>query len=152
MTKDSSIAATISEIDRITLHLGWVAHRQLAQRLKPLGLTGSQFMIMRAIREYGRACTMSEIAAASLQVSASVTGIIDRLEARELVQRELNPDDRRSWRVRLTEAGLEILDDYNQQKRARLGRFLQQISPQARQEMLQMMRAYVDAMTAELDG
>src|SRR3954464_131507 len=37
---------------------------------------------------------------------AVITGIIDRLERRELVRREPDPDDRRRLRLALTDAGL----------------------------------------------
>jgi len=37
--------------------------------------------------------------------SATLTGVIDRLEAAGFVQRRQNPDDRRSIRIHLTEKG-----------------------------------------------
>lgn len=39
---------------------------------------------------------------------STLTGMLDRLEAREMLTRELNPDDRRSFLVRVTEEGARV--------------------------------------------
>jgi len=36
---------------------------------------------------------------------STLTNVLDRLERRELIRRELNPDDRRSFLIRLTRTG-----------------------------------------------
>ncbi|GAA4099912.1 MarR family winged helix-turn-helix transcriptional regulator [Nonomuraea soli] len=52
--------------------------------------------------------------AASLGVSlGTVTGIVDRLVAQELVERHEDPRDRRVRRVELTEAGRAMLEEIN---------------------------------------
>ena len=51
----------------------------------------------------------SEIAERTLITKGGITGILDRLEARELVKRIPSPDDRRSVLVRLSPKGVELL-------------------------------------------
>src|SRR5215467_889179 len=56
----------------------------------------------------GMNVTCSEIAEATLITKGGITGILDRLEARGLVQREASRDDRRSIVIQLTEEGVNL--------------------------------------------
>ena len=53
---------------------------------------------------------MNELAAVLACDNSNVTGLVDRLEARGLVARQANPDDRRVKRVVLTTAGIRLRD------------------------------------------
>ena len=79
--------------------------RQLAGRH---GLTGPQLVCMRVLHE-GGPITPSELARAVELSQATVTGIIDRLEAQALVSRARNVDDRRRVTVSLTDAGAALV-------------------------------------------
>jgi DNA-binding MarR family transcriptional regulator len=70
-------------------------------------LTVSQSYCLRILYFRG-AHTMSELAA-ELQVRLStITGVIDQLEEKGLVERTDHPEDRRSLRVRLTPSGRNL--------------------------------------------
>jgi DNA-binding MarR family transcriptional regulator len=148
---DEQLQTDVNTMARITTQLGWVTHRQQTQRLKAFDLTVPQFMTMRALAQAQQPCTMSELAEAALQVSATITGIINRLEERGLVARLLNPADRRSFRVSLTTAGLALLDEVAQQKRSRLQAYLSHLPADKRQDLLSLMQNYLQAMSAELE-
>jgi DNA-binding MarR family transcriptional regulator len=147
---DKSLQTDVSTMDQLTAELGWVTHRHQTQRLKAFDLTVPQFMTMRALAQTGETCTMSELAEMALQVSATLTGIINRLEERGLVERLLNPADRRSFRVSLTAAGEALLDKIAQQKRSHLQAYLSHLPTEKRQELLSLLQDYLQAMTAEL--
>lgn len=147
---DENLQTDVSMMDQLTAELGWVTHRHQTQRLKAFDLTVPQFMTMRALTQAGEACTMSELAEMALQVSATLTGIINRLEERGLVERLLNPADRRSFRVSLTAAGEALLDEIAQQKREHLQAYLSHLPAEKRQELLSLLQDYLQAMTAEL--
>ncbi|MBI4577795.1 MAG: winged helix-turn-helix transcriptional regulator [Planctomycetes bacterium] len=69
-------------------------------------ITGPQHALLQALREAGP--LPPGRLARTLYVSPStVTGIVDRLEARGLVRREHDREDRRVWTVALTDEGLE---------------------------------------------
>jgi MarR family 2-MHQ and catechol resistance regulon transcriptional repressor len=55
-------------------------------------------------------CPMRELVALLLVSRANVTGLVDSLERKRLVQRVPEPADRRVRRVRITEAGRNLLD------------------------------------------
>jgi len=79
-----------------------------ARRLAPFGLTDAE---ARAFRMVGRApapLRMSEIARWIQIVPRSATTIIEGLETKGLVAREIDPADRRSILVRVTDAGARL--------------------------------------------
>ena len=74
-----------------------------------LGMNVSEVDVLAAIaRAEGMALTCSEIAEATLITKGGITGILDRLEARGLVQREASRDDRRSIMIQLTKKGVDL--------------------------------------------
>ncbi len=81
-----------------------VASKRMA---RTLGVTSPQRIVIRLIGlEANR--TASEIAAALGQHPSTLSGVLARLEERELIVREVDADDRRRLRFRLTAAGKRI--------------------------------------------
>lgn len=76
---------------------------------RALGITLPQLVVLRAIRTLGEVTTGRLSAAASLS-PATVTTILDKLEARDLVVRYRNAEDRRVVHSKLTERGAQMLD------------------------------------------
>jgi len=68
------------------------------------GLSLRQYAALHGIRQ--GASSPGELARLWQVTPAVITGIIDRLERRELVRREPDPDDRRRLRLALTDTGL----------------------------------------------
>ncbi|MBB6097460.1 DNA-binding MarR family transcriptional regulator [Deinobacterium chartae] len=77
------------------------------------GLNSPAFDLLLTLRRSGptEGLAPGELAALMAVAPASVTNRIDRLEARGLVVRDLDPHDRRSWRVRLTQAGHALINE-----------------------------------------
>ncbi len=73
------------------------------------GLTGPQLVALRAIAKRGP-LTPSEVAREISLSQATVTGIVDRLSARQLVTRARSTKDRRLVTVTITPAGLALID------------------------------------------
>jgi DNA-binding MarR family transcriptional regulator len=74
------------------------------------GLSGPQLICLRQLSNHGPMQT-SHLAEAINLSSATVCGILDRLERRGLVVRERQSDDRRRVVVSLSEAGLVTVDN-----------------------------------------
>ena len=81
--------------------------RALAQRF---GLTGPQLVILEELARRGATPIGAVADAISLSV-ATVTGILSRLEARGLVERRRDDQDRRKVFVSVTPAGAELLEE-----------------------------------------
>jgi MarR family transcriptional regulator, transcriptional regulator for hemolysin len=81
------------------------------QRLKPLGITRSQWWVLSNL-DRGHDDGFSQIELARLLDIGKVTlgGLISRLEKNDLVTRVSDADDRRSKRVRLSTKGRALLD------------------------------------------
>ncbi len=80
------------------------------RHLRTLGLTASQAEVLFTL---GNQPPMSckEIGINTLITKGTLTGVVDRLEERGLVRRQLSSEDRRSIRVTLTETGSALFED-----------------------------------------
>jgi DNA-binding MarR family transcriptional regulator len=84
--------------------------RAAEEAIKPSGLSGTQYNVLRILRGArpdGLHC--GEVAARMITHDPDITRLLDRLEGRGLVARARGRKDRRVIRVRITPAGLRIL-------------------------------------------
>ncbi len=72
------------------------------------GLTLPQFMILQILKDNDQA-TIGSIAQEINLTQATVTTIIDRMQARNVVIRQRNADDQRKVNVSMTKSGRELL-------------------------------------------
>src|SRR5437764_12244802 len=72
-------------------------------------LSPSQFNILNLLCGRPGGCTQSELSRSLIMHRSNVTGLVDRLEARGLVQRRDSAKDRRAYRVILTGAGRKLV-------------------------------------------
>lgn len=80
--------------------------------LKPVGLSHTQYNVLRILRgagEHGLCCR--EVAERMITRDPDVTRLLDRLERRGLLTRSRDSKDRRVITVRITSAGLKVLKD-----------------------------------------
>ena len=76
------------------------------------GLTNSQYNALRILRgSHPTRLTCSDIGQRMIARDPDVTRVVDRLAARELVERTRSSRDRRVVEVGITEAGLALLRD-----------------------------------------
>jgi MarR family transcriptional regulator, organic hydroperoxide resistance regulator len=103
--------------------------RFFTQRVAPLGVTAAQAMVMLFLFDED-SITSKELGERAQLDSATLTGIIDRLEAQGLVVRAGNPDDRRAISVRLTDAGRETAQKLAHLSEEANKAFLRGLSPE----------------------
>jgi len=85
------------------------------QLLKPHGLTGTQYNVLRILRgaePTGLACR--GIGERMISHDPDMTRLLDRMEKRGLITRERQTDDRRVIKTRITPAGLTLLKSLDQ--------------------------------------
>jgi DNA-binding MarR family transcriptional regulator len=94
------------EIAALVIHLASDLEAWITRAVAPLGLTEPQALLIRRLREPMSMGTAAE----ALRCDASnLTGIVDRLEKRGLVERRTLATDRRVKELVLTDAGREVL-------------------------------------------
>ena len=81
-----------------------LSSRFLAQKVSELNLTSVQAMVLGFLTKEDQ-ITSRELGKRTELDSATLTGILDRLEAAEFLERKSNPDDRRSIHIHLTPKG-----------------------------------------------
>jgi len=91
------------------------------------GLGDGDFDVLATLRRAGAPfeLTPGELAATTMVTSGAVTKRVDRLIASGLVERRVCDDDARSRRVRLTAAGLTLVDELVEQHLANEHRLLE---------------------------
>ena len=94
-----------------TMFTSRVLEEMSVSLLKEHDLTLPQFNILRILRgQKGNPATVKLLTERMLDKSSNASRLVDKLLEKRLVQREGCPDDRRSVEVRITDAGLELLD------------------------------------------
>ncbi len=89
-----------------------VVRRRVATALERHGVTTQQYNVLRILRGAGPGGLPTlEIADRMVERAPGITGLLDRLEAKELIGRERNVDDRRSVVCRISSRGIGLLAD-----------------------------------------
>ena len=89
---------------------GWLEVRQAAA-FRPFGLTLPQFNILRILRgQHPQPATVALLIDRMLDKTSNASRIVDRLEEKQLVTRTVCPANRRAVDIRITKAGLALLD------------------------------------------
>ncbi len=83
-------------------------YRDFLERLEPYGLTPFHYLVLCCLWEEDGLST-SGIADKLKQLGATLTGVVDRMEDRNLVYRERDADDRRIVRIWLTDEGKQLM-------------------------------------------
>lgn len=106
-------------------------------------LSVADFDVLAALRRAGPPFTLrtGAITRQLMLSPAGMTGRVDRLEDRGLVAREHDPDDRRGWLVRLTDAGRARVDAAVEDHVANEARILDGLSPSQRRGLDAALRA-----------
>lgn len=111
-------------------------------------LTAPQLICLRELKDVGHT-TPSELARAVSLSQATITGILDRLEARGMVQRARNPRDKRRVIVELTQEGKEAVDAAPLPLHERFARRLERLSEADRAQIELVLGRIVKMMEAE---
>jgi len=91
--------------------------RSQAEGLAPLGLTPAQERALRLISRSDEPPRMTELADRLGIVPRSLTTVVDALEQAGLVQREIDPRNRRAILLRLTDQGAAVRDELREARR-----------------------------------
>ena len=104
---DQELNRDVAELWSILFEIVTDGEKRLASHFEAHQLTPPQFYVLKTLSENAGACRIGDIARDHHLTSATMTGLVKRLEAMDppLVRRQRNQTDGRSVDVILTEAG-----------------------------------------------
>jgi DNA-binding MarR family transcriptional regulator len=123
------------------VHAGWP--ESWLQVKWPVGAIRALLII-----EHGYARTPGEVADVLKISRTNVTGVLDRLETDNLITRSIDPKDRRSFTLELTEAGKALVQQIDSLRRDQLEHALGLMDEDSRQALYKGLQALTDAMDA----
>lgn len=129
---ENAIAALEATVHRVL--------ERLDAELADLGLSHGEINALAQL-EPGTRRTVAELQRATGQRASTLTGILDRLERRGLIERALNPNDRRSFTVGLTDPGAEAAARVTDAVRAMNDRALSAVSQRSAKGFFETLRA-----------
>jgi MarR family transcriptional regulator, lower aerobic nicotinate degradation pathway regulator len=112
------------------------------QEVEPTGLTPVQYAVLQAVSNTP-GVDQRTLAGTIGQDTSTIGGVVDRLEARGLLQRNASPDDRRVRLLTLTDAGQALLAQAVPGMRRAQERMLQPLPERERAEFMRMMQVLV---------
>ena len=109
-----------------------------------IGLTQKQFAVLELIAANPRVSQI-DIANQLSMDRATMMALVNRLESRDLLERQPSPVDRRRQELLLTEAGAEILKEARSIQEQHELRFTSRFSPQELEDFIRgLKRIYAD--------
>ncbi len=135
---DVTPLGSLSRVSRLAKHLDRARRDAFAAH----ELEVWEFDVLAALRRQGRPCVLSpgELIRATLSTSGTMTNRVNRLEARGLVIRQPNHDDRRGVLVKLTDVGRDRVQQALADLLAYERRVLSAIEPAEREELATLLR------------
>lgn len=143
-TTDSLERGIIRSLRRIIRAVGLYSRELLRRR----NLTTSQLAALRQLARHGR-LSAGDVARGISVSQATITGVLDRLERRELVTRSRDPEDRRRVVIDLTEAGREVVATSPPPLHERFVMRLAELPEAERHEIDRVLRRIVEMMEVE---
>lgn len=155
MAASDSVATTPDALRLVGTLLRLV--RTVDQRFRAAGDASSLTLTeLSVLGRIGRDVTLPSQIARTLRLDpARVTHVTDRLVSHGYVSRELDPDDRRCWRLRLTPEGDACLEQGRANARAAMETLLNGLSEDERADLyngLEGARRVLDALHLEAQG
>lgn len=108
------------------------------------GLTPVQYGVLRTVRQCPDVDQRTLARSMGLDTSTTA-GVVDRLEARGLLERRITPDDRRVRLLAITRHGRALLDEATPAAMAAQDRILEPLSAAERKAFMRMLKRLVAA-------
>jgi DNA-binding MarR family transcriptional regulator len=128
------------------------AHGLLIRRVRgrfPEGLTMPQFDVLAQLARHGTGMTPGELTRELLVTKGNVTGIVERLVRRGLVERLRVPSDGRTRRLVLTPEGRRLTSRAIPEHRREIASHMAQVPPGELHSLRDLLRRFVVSLEEE---
>ncbi|RME10356.1 MAG: MarR family transcriptional regulator [Ardenticatenia bacterium] len=142
---DAQRKRAVEQASRLLMHLSWLAQKRFNQHISRYGITLPQFLAL-AYMVKERQCAMNQLAEATQQDAATMTGVVDRLERLNLVERRRNPLDRRVVFVIPTERALELVQEVYAAHNVLIAKLFESFEDDELQTLVALLNRLLDSM------
>jgi DNA-binding MarR family transcriptional regulator len=126
--------------------------RRMDAHFARYGLSHGRFAILMLLKRRGEPVSPAELAKAADVTRATVTGLLDFLEADGLVARTPRKDDRRMVDVRITKKGKELLDRTLPDHYARIGNLMADLTRAEKRTIIELMAKLRERFNQNFDA
>ena len=137
---------TLDNSKKIILNLMYtqnVIAENFNEILKPYDLSGEQYNVLRILRgQKGIPANMCVIQERMLAKTSNTTRLVDKLLLKDLVTRNVCPDNRRKIEVLITQKGLDVLADLDQKVTEHENRFAKNLNPEELEQLNLLLEKY----------
>lgn len=132
--------------------------KQLHRRSIPIGFTRQDFAFMRTIDEFHMhhpdavGIYVNDLAEIRQVSKSAASKMLQNLEQRGLIERVVDPNNRRKTFVRMTESGQKFGREHRENADAFIQRVAERIGEQRMCEILEGIRELFDAMMEEIEA
>ncbi|WP_130736209.1 MarR family winged helix-turn-helix transcriptional regulator [Flavobacterium sp. J27] len=106
---------TLSITKKVVLNLAFTKNYigdKFNEILKPFEISGEQYNVLRILRgQKGKPINMQDIQERMVTKNSNTTRLIDKLLLKDMVERNICPENRRKIEVLITQTGLNILSE-----------------------------------------
>ena len=135
--------AAIDRIVETAIYLQSESRRLAKEQCAKHGITATQLNALKLLQNIGE-LSLSELSQRMSATNSSITGIIDRMVAADLVAREQSAEDRRVWKIRMTPAGRALAKKVDVAPWELLQRALFALPPQELEQLIVTLMKVVD--------
>lgn len=116
---------------------------KLLDILKPYDLSGEQYNVLRILRgQKGNPANMCVIQERMITKNSNTTRLIDKLLLKELVTRNVCPENRRKIEIEITKKGLDVLLELDPKVKEYEENFANNLSAEEVQQLISLLEKY----------
>lgn len=143
----------VEAIERAIMQISWLSQRQFMQLLDDdrFKVTLPQFYTLLHLHQSASECKMSDLAEATHQSAASLTGIVDRLLEKQLVERTRHEHDRRQVIVVVTPRGSALIAEIKQARREQMQAALAHLPRQDIETLMNLLDQVLEGMVRAIE-
>jgi DNA-binding MarR family transcriptional regulator len=135
--------ADLARVTRLSGHL----ERERAEICRMAGLKAAQFQVLAELRSRDPlAMSASDLARAVILTTGGMTPVLDQLADRGLINRQIDPEDRRARRITITEKGRSVINRALDQQIARHRALNAALEAEEREQLSALLRKLLIAV------
>lgn len=136
---------TAAEFEDMIRKIARIMNKRVRDSLQHTPITPPQFSALVMVYREDQ-MTIGDLCDRMFLACSTVSGLVDRLEKMELVERYRDEEDRRVVRLKLTEKGLHCTEEILQQRREKLEHDLAMIEVERQKELIDNLKLMLEIM------